>query len=253
MLDTVRAFCAERLAEAGEAERFRAAHAAHFLALAEGAEPHLMRAEQLDWLRRLDDEHDNLHGALRHALLDHDHRLALRLLAALTPYWWLRGVRGVGAALAGELIGELGTEPPPGLAEEYAMCVLHAASGPPGRDLRVHLKTVDAMMAGQSDDAQASLPDRDVGGDQRPAGGRRAVRDRRGPPLRGPGRSVAPGPDAPGPRLHPLVRRRSDRGRGRVRRWRSRGCGRSGSGGRWPRRCRRRPISPTPAATWPGR
>ena len=35
----------------------------------------------------------------------------------------------------------------PGLEEEYALCVLHAASGPPTRDLRVHLKNVDAMMS----------------------------------------------------------------------------------------------------------
>jgi tetratricopeptide (TPR) repeat protein len=150
MLETVRAFCAERLAEAGEADRFRAAHAEHFLALADEAEPHLVRAEQLDWLRRLDDEYDNLNAALRHAIRA-DHALALRLIAALTPYWWLRGVRGACAALADELLGELtaefGTEPPPRLAEEYAMCVLHAASGPPARDLRVHLKNVQAMMS----------------------------------------------------------------------------------------------------------
>ena len=150
MLETVRAFGAERLAGAGEADRFRAAHAAHYLALAEEAEDHLVRAEQLDWLRRLDDEYDNLHAALRHALRT-DHALALRLMAALTPYWWLRGVRGTAIALADELIGELtgefGTEPPPGLAEEYAICVLHAASGPPSRDLRVHLKNVHALMS----------------------------------------------------------------------------------------------------------
>jgi predicted ATPase/DNA-binding SARP family transcriptional activator len=146
MLETVRAFGAERLAAAGEADRFRTAHAEHFLAMADEAEPHLVRAEQLDWLRRLDDEYDNLHAALRHAIRS-DHALALRLIAALTPYWWLRGVRGTAIALADELVGELGTEPPPGLGEEYAMCVLHAASGPPSRDLRVHLKNVHAMMS----------------------------------------------------------------------------------------------------------
>ena len=69
MLETVRAFGAEQLAEAGEADRFRAAHARYFLGVAEDAEPHLLRAEQLDWLRRLDDEYDNLHGALRQAMV----------------------------------------------------------------------------------------------------------------------------------------------------------------------------------------
>jgi predicted ATPase/DNA-binding SARP family transcriptional activator len=152
MLDTVRAFGAEQLALAGEADRFRAAHARYYLDLADRAGPHLMRAEQLDWLRRLDEEYDNLHGALRQAMVD-DVRLALRLIAALTPYWWLRGVRGVGAALAAELLAILPDEPVPGLEEEYALCVLHAASGPPSGDLPVatiaaHLKNVDTMIGG---------------------------------------------------------------------------------------------------------
>ncbi|GIJ68905.1 BTAD domain-containing putative transcriptional regulator [Virgisporangium ochraceum] len=148
MLETVRAFGAEQLALAGEAQRFRAAHAHYFLDVVEAAGPHLMRAEQLDWLRRLDDEYDNLHGALRQALQDREVHLGLRLISALTPYWWLRGVRGAGAGLAMELLAMLPDELVPGLEEEYALCVLHAASGPPSRDLRVHLKVVDAFMAG---------------------------------------------------------------------------------------------------------
>jgi predicted ATPase/DNA-binding SARP family transcriptional activator/tetratricopeptide (TPR) repeat protein len=103
--------------------------------------------EQLDWLRLLDDEYDNLHGALRQALSDRSVPLALRLVAELTPYWWLRGVRGVGAALSAELVGLLPTtDPVPGMEEEYALCVLHAAGGPSSRNLRAHLKNVDAMM-----------------------------------------------------------------------------------------------------------
>lgn len=145
MLDTVRAFGAEQLALAGEADRFRAAHAHFVLRFAERAGPHLLRAEQLDWLRRLDEEYDNLHGALRHAMVA-DTGLALRLIAALTPYWWLRGIRGVGAALSAELLGALPADPVPGLEEEFAMCVLHASSGPPTRDLRVHLKNVDVLV-----------------------------------------------------------------------------------------------------------
>src|SRR5690606_12242404 len=65
MLETIRAFGAERLAEAGEVERLHRAHAAYFVELAETADPHLRRAEQLEWLVRLDAERDNLHAALR--------------------------------------------------------------------------------------------------------------------------------------------------------------------------------------------
>ncbi len=128
MLETIRAFCAERLEEAGEDERMRRAHVAYFLELAETADPRLRRAEQLDWLRRLDGDHDNLHAALHRATEAGDVATALRLLSALTCYWWLRGLRSESASLARELLAKIGLEPPDGLTEEYALCVLTIAS-----------------------------------------------------------------------------------------------------------------------------
>jgi predicted ATPase len=132
MLETIRAFGAERLAEAGETEPLRRAHAAYFLELARTADPHLRRAEQLTWLSRLDAERDNLHATLRRAVAAADHGTALRLVSALSMYWWLRGLRGEAAGLAGELLAALGPQPPPGLVEEYAVCALTAALGGTG-------------------------------------------------------------------------------------------------------------------------
>ncbi|MFY1671200.1 AfsR/SARP family transcriptional regulator [Plantactinospora sp. WMMB334] len=129
MLETVRAFGAERLAEAGEAEQLRRAHAAYFLELARTADQRLRGAAQLEWLRRLDADRDDLHAALRRAAAGADTGTALELVAALSFYWWLRGLRGEGAALAGRLVERLGGTPPPGLAEEYALCLLHASLG----------------------------------------------------------------------------------------------------------------------------
>jgi predicted ATPase/DNA-binding SARP family transcriptional activator len=129
MLDTVRAFCAERLADAAETEQLRLAHAAYFLDLAQTADPHLRRAEQLEWLSRLDVERDNVHAALRRALAQANVDMALRLCAALSFYWWVRGLRGEAAALTGELLACMGAGPPPGLDEEYALCVLTASLG----------------------------------------------------------------------------------------------------------------------------
>ncbi|MBP2477852.1 hypothetical protein JOF53_006724 [Crossiella equi] len=128
MPETIRAFCARQAPDLAEAPR--RAHAAHFLALARTASPELLRADQLTWLARLDAEHDNLVGALRWATA-HDHPTALRLAGALAPYWWLRGRRTEGARLTGPLTRALGTTPPPGLAEEYALCVLTTAFGSP--------------------------------------------------------------------------------------------------------------------------
>ncbi|WP_207935739.1 BTAD domain-containing putative transcriptional regulator [Actinomadura sp. KC216] len=127
MLDTVRAFCAERLAEAGETERFERAHAEYFLALAQRADPHLRGVEQLEWLALLAADHGNLHAALRRSVRA-DTALALRLIGALSWYWLLRG-RVEGAPLACEVLDVLGDDPPEGLNEEYALCVTNAVSG----------------------------------------------------------------------------------------------------------------------------
>ncbi|MEU6038010.1 BTAD domain-containing putative transcriptional regulator [Actinomadura sp. NPDC047616] len=127
MLDTVRAFCAERLEEAGEHDRVRRAHAEYFLELVLTADPHLRGPAQLEWLERLAAEHGNLHAALRRCV-HADPPLALRLVAALSWYWWLRG-RVEGAALAAELLRVIGHEPPDGLEEEFVACVANAVSG----------------------------------------------------------------------------------------------------------------------------
>ncbi|GAA2129524.1 BTAD domain-containing putative transcriptional regulator [Actinomadura napierensis] len=91
MLETIRAYGTERLAEAGEERAVRRAHADCFVALAEEAEPHLYRAEQLDWLRRLTAEHDNVSAALRWTISAGDAATALRFCAALGWYWFLQG------------------------------------------------------------------------------------------------------------------------------------------------------------------
>ncbi|MEU5882304.1 BTAD domain-containing putative transcriptional regulator [Spirillospora sp. NPDC047279] len=92
MLETIRAYGLERLAEAGDEERTRRAYAGHFLDLAETAEPHLYRDEQLGWLRRLFAENDNIHAALRWAISVSDAVLAARICAALGWYWFMRGM-----------------------------------------------------------------------------------------------------------------------------------------------------------------
>jgi tetratricopeptide (TPR) repeat protein len=93
MLETVRAYGAERLRAAGEDEALARAHAGHFLALAEAAEPELRRRDQLRWLARLAAERDNLHTALRWATAARAATTALRLAAALGWYWTLTSAR----------------------------------------------------------------------------------------------------------------------------------------------------------------
>jgi predicted ATPase len=91
MLETVREFGLERLAESGEHDAVRDAHAAWCLALAEAAAPDLIAGRDLvRWLSRLDAELDNLRAAL--AWFDRlgKHTELLRLLAAIEEYWTAR-------------------------------------------------------------------------------------------------------------------------------------------------------------------
>ncbi|MBN6035382.1 BTAD domain-containing putative transcriptional regulator [Amycolatopsis sp. 195334CR] len=142
MLETIKAFGAEKLAEAGETEQLRRAHAEHFLAFAETAEPHLRSADQLDWLAALDADYENLLAALRWAT-DTDPALALRLVAPLCTYWWMRGRRSEGSMLSQDVALRVGPEPPPGLHDEFVLCVGNAAIGTPAHEqLAPHLEAV---------------------------------------------------------------------------------------------------------------
>jgi predicted ATPase/DNA-binding SARP family transcriptional activator len=126
LLETVRAYAGERLAEAGEADLVRAAHAAFFLALAERAEPELRARDQLAWLNRLSAEHDNCSAALRHVIAAGDVRTALRLVGALAWFWITRGYDTEAATWAGEVRELAGDTPPPDLRDAYALCELAA-------------------------------------------------------------------------------------------------------------------------------
>jgi predicted ATPase/DNA-binding winged helix-turn-helix (wHTH) protein len=84
MLVVVREYALDLLEVSGEAIRQR--HAAHFLDLAEEAEPHLQGANPAGWLSRLEQEYDNIREAL-HWSLTGDLETASRLAAAIRYFW----------------------------------------------------------------------------------------------------------------------------------------------------------------------
>ena len=69
----------------------RIAHRDYYLALAEAAAPHLVRADQAEWLDRLDAELGNLRAAIAVSLSEADPAAGLRLAASLRVYWQVRG------------------------------------------------------------------------------------------------------------------------------------------------------------------
>ncbi len=87
-LETVRQYAGERLAECGEADRWRDRHCEWCLALAEGAAQHLYRAGQAAWQQRLGTDYDNLRAAMNWSVSSPTRKeAALRLVGALTQFW----------------------------------------------------------------------------------------------------------------------------------------------------------------------
>ncbi|MFQ5460161.1 MAG: BTAD domain-containing putative transcriptional regulator, partial [Anaerolineae bacterium] len=104
LLDTMRRYAAERLAEAGEEEAVRHRHAAYFLALAEAIAPRLLGHGQLEGLDRLEADHANLQAALAwHARPGGDAAAARRLAVALWRFWILHSHFQVGGQWLGRL------------------------------------------------------------------------------------------------------------------------------------------------------
>jgi predicted ATPase/DNA-binding CsgD family transcriptional regulator len=91
LLETIRSYASERLERSGEQAELRAAHAEFYLALAENAEPELTGREQEKLFERLEQEHANLRAAFEFAIAQGKGEWALRLSAALTLFWRIRG------------------------------------------------------------------------------------------------------------------------------------------------------------------
>ena len=92
MLELLREFGLEQLEASGEQETIRHHHANFFLSLAEQAEAKLESADQLDWINRMEQEHDNLRGALEWSKTANGAgEICLRLAGALGLFWEARG------------------------------------------------------------------------------------------------------------------------------------------------------------------
>jgi len=93
LLETVRQFAAEKLAAAGERDRFRERHARHFYEMTDALEPKVFAgASDPPTLARIDREIDNIRAVFEWCEEDPSRaELELRLLWALHWYWFARG------------------------------------------------------------------------------------------------------------------------------------------------------------------
>lgn len=92
MLEVLREFGLEQLAASGEQELIQHRQATFFLALAEQAEASFESAAQVQWMNRMEQEHDNLRAALEWSkTAEGTGEIWLRLAGTLGLFWEARG------------------------------------------------------------------------------------------------------------------------------------------------------------------
>ncbi len=111
MLETLREYAAERLADSGEEQHIRDRHLAYFLAWAEDMEPGYRQHGQMLLLDRTEAEMDNLRLAFNWALACDDLPAAARLVAAIDYFLFYRDRMVEGYQWVNRLRGGLATVP----------------------------------------------------------------------------------------------------------------------------------------------
>jgi non-specific serine/threonine protein kinase len=110
MLETILEFSREKLEESGEGDGIRMQHAAFLLKLVEEAEAQLRGPHQVEWLDRIEMEHDNVRTALGWCKPIGQAEWGLRMVAALYQFWIVRGYYSEGGAWFAQMLSLPGGE-----------------------------------------------------------------------------------------------------------------------------------------------
>ncbi len=113
LLENLRQYAEERLAETDEAESLSRHHRDWFLQFAEDAEPNLFGPQHAPWLNRLEREHDNFRKALRGCQeRPADAATFLRLAGALSHFWSVRSYLSEGRGWLETALADAPDAPP---------------------------------------------------------------------------------------------------------------------------------------------
>ena len=103
LLEIVREYAETRLEADDDAGTIRHRHAAYYLSIAEEAATHLQTKDTGLWIKRLDEEYENIRLALLWSI-ENEPATAARLAAAIRHFWLIRGHLSEGLAWAEEIL-----------------------------------------------------------------------------------------------------------------------------------------------------
>ncbi|MBO3736854.1 AfsR/SARP family transcriptional regulator, partial [Actinoplanes flavus] len=157
MLETIREYGLERLAEQGVLGEVRDRAAAHLAALVAEHDPRLRTAGQMAALRVLSAEYDNALAALRHLCDSGDAPAALALALNLCWYWQMFGRSADAAYWLGEALAVPGEVDPAAAACAEAVLVINRTGAEPAlitesiEQRQGRLRDIALRIAGEED------------------------------------------------------------------------------------------------------
>jgi predicted ATPase/DNA-binding XRE family transcriptional regulator len=98
LLEPIRQYAEEVLAQANAREAAKARHAAHYAALAQESREALLGPEAATWMARLESDHANLQAAIQWSLHSQQPENALRVGQGIWRFWFRRGLWREGLA-----------------------------------------------------------------------------------------------------------------------------------------------------------
>ncbi len=105
LLETLRQYALDKLKDSGEADDVRKSHADYFLEMAEKAAPHLRRHGQVEWMERLEADHENFRAAMSFTDEHEMSPITARLAVALHWFWSIRNHEEEQVEWLGPLLG----------------------------------------------------------------------------------------------------------------------------------------------------
>ena len=119
MLETIREYAGDLLGGCDDAAPTRRRHAEFFLGLARDGESHLTAEDQVRWLNRFENEHDNFQAAFQWTLDTGQPDKGAEAAAAMWRFWQQRGYLFVGRTWLERLLSAIGEQQTPTVAKAH--------------------------------------------------------------------------------------------------------------------------------------